>query len=446
MILFEMVSGPLHKRGDDGFTLVEMVISVALVGFVFFALSSAMAAGLKSVALQKGRTQGNEVATQGIEDLQRYAFSTLQVCGAASPTRAGLELTVTSTSSGCTSSATKATYGDHPCQAGSPTSTGVAAAEYTCSRINRTYTVKRYVAWTDSGQRAKRMAVYVSWTDQLGTHEVSQQSSLRSPATGDILGIDPPFFVSGSVSASPPMSDVTFAADGAQNPNGIAFSAQVRGITDLTKDRVYVSYLVMGADGSVTSQTTSLSGTMLDLSQKLTGWTGGATAVFPIGSQYVTFHAVREIDGKTGSALSDTVSFCPGSDCSTVSPPLPDFVVNGSGVVAQSSDPLTLKIDSAGQLLEPFTLTATTKQLTDVDRVSVQLLTRSGAVSFGLNPINTVDSPCTIDGCLWTATVEPASGYGFREGDLEAYFTASQLASTSTAAAKSSPLKAVVQP
>ena len=66
---------PAQGRSDNGFTLVELVIAISLAGFVFVAIALSLGGALRAVAVQKARTQGNEIATQGIEDLQRYAYS-----------------------------------------------------------------------------------------------------------------------------------------------------------------------------------------------------------------------------------------------------------------------------------------------------------------------------------------------------------------------------------
>src|SRR5687767_13028999 len=98
---------PANPRSQEsGFTLVELVIAVAVVGVAFMALSSALAASLRSLAVQKARTQGNEVATQAIEDLQRYSFINLAVCGPATGVAEpdGLELEVKSPSTACPTS------------------------------------------------------------------------------------------------------------------------------------------------------------------------------------------------------------------------------------------------------------------------------------------------------------------------------------------------------
>src|SRR5437763_11223637 len=74
-----------RARDEAGFTLIEMVVAVGLSAIVFTALAASLAGALRTVQVQKTRTMANEVATQGIEDLQRFKYSNLGLC--AAPTR-----------------------------------------------------------------------------------------------------------------------------------------------------------------------------------------------------------------------------------------------------------------------------------------------------------------------------------------------------------------------
>src|SRR5205814_2349936 len=74
-----------RARNEDGFTLIEMTIAVGLSAVIFTGLAFSLGSSLRTMQLQKSRTLANEVATQGIEDLQRLSYSSLGLCGA--PTR-----------------------------------------------------------------------------------------------------------------------------------------------------------------------------------------------------------------------------------------------------------------------------------------------------------------------------------------------------------------------
>src|SRR3954447_3094858 len=109
--------------------------------------------------------------------------------------------------------------------------------------------------WADSDHTAKRLAVYVSWNDQVGTHQVAQESSLRSPNAASVIGLVPPQF--GSVSVSAP-SPVVIDVDGTLLST-MTFNASTNGLT--ASDKVYVTLNTLTAqpDGSVAALPTQFS-------------------------------------------------------------------------------------------------------------------------------------------------------------------------------------------
>src|SRR5437868_200780 len=178
-----------RARDEAGFTLIEMVVAVGLSAIVFTALAMSLGGALRTVQVQKTRTTANEVATQGIEDLQRFKYSNLGLCTAPLPPAgtsvpAGFSTVVTVN---CTNAAV-----EEPCTPtvfNPPLTTEPVPKEsYVCNRNGTAYTVSRYVAWGDDAQTSKRLAVVVDWLDSAGRHEVAQQSSLRAPDAAAIIG------------------------------------------------------------------------------------------------------------------------------------------------------------------------------------------------------------------------------------------------------------------
>src|SRR5437763_1692732 len=84
-LLHRLREGRRRTDGEDGFTLIEMVIAIGLSAVIFTGLAFSLGSSLRTMQLQKSRTLANEVATQGIEDLQRLPYSSLGLC--AAPTR-----------------------------------------------------------------------------------------------------------------------------------------------------------------------------------------------------------------------------------------------------------------------------------------------------------------------------------------------------------------------
>jgi prepilin-type N-terminal cleavage/methylation domain-containing protein len=410
-------------RPCEGFTLIELMVALMIGTIALLALAATLAAALKVTGLQKTRTQGNEVATQAIEDLQRLDYDHLGVCAPPSgPAPAGLSDPV------YLANCTSPTYAQ-PC---TPTVGQVPASSYTCTRLGIGYQVRRYVAWGDSTHINKRLAVFVDWTDQAGAHQVAQQSSLRSPDQGSVVGLPLPSFSTTSVlvggvaaSASNPIKLV----DGVvQTP--VTFQASTSGLPD----SVFVSFLNLGATGPVAS------------TLELTASGGGAwSATLPAGSsqfsfgtgtQYVTFVAVRSADGKVNSqpnAQIVTFVACQtgGINCTTGS--------NSPSLSNVAIAPTTPRIDSAGLLCGDLTVSATTTNLTAADSVTASFQTLNGPYTVTLASNN---------GSAWAGIIPVAAGYRFPPGSQPIYVTAAQAYAPSasppqygsTAAVASSPL------
>lgn len=190
---------------------MEMAVSVSLMAVIALALSGVLHSGLRALGAAKARAQGNDITTQGIEDLQRYGFNELGLCGTHTPSTPPAGLGDLNMLPNCPAAAALPAY-----DCNSAVGTSVPLAQYNCSRNNIQYTVRRYVAWGDALRTTKRLAVYVEWTDLVGRHVVSQQSSLRSPDQAAIVGLEPPRFTTPlpSATTAPTTSTLALAADG----------------------------------------------------------------------------------------------------------------------------------------------------------------------------------------------------------------------------------------
>jgi prepilin-type N-terminal cleavage/methylation domain-containing protein len=414
--------GPYQQSG--GFTLIEMLAALAISAIAVAALAGGLAAALKLSGLQKVRTQGNEIATQAIEDLQRLDYDHLGICVPA-PGTAPAGLTAPAYLANCSSPS----YGE-PC---TPTVGQVPATSYACARLNISYQVRRYVAWEDAAHSSKRLAVVVDWTDQAGNHQVTQQSSLRSPDQGSVVGLASPAFTTTSVlvagTAAGPTNPVKLDAGGVtQTP--ITFQATTTGLAD----SVFASFLTRGVTGSVAA-TLELGGSGAG-SWSVTLPAGSDQFLFGSGTQYVTFVAVRSADGKVNSqpnAQLVTFVSCAsdGTGCvAGTSQP-------GLGIVAVT--PTSAKTDSAGLLCGDLTVTAATTNLTVADTVTANFQTLTGPYTIPLS---------STDGSNWRGVIPVTANYRFPAGSQPIYVSAAQdyaPAATppefgSTAATKTSPV------
>ena len=401
-----------RRAPEDGFTLIEVMVAFGLAGIVFVSLALAMGSGLKAVAVAKTRTRGNELATAAIEDLQRFDYDHLGLC----PASGGTGITDPGTQSfqglnPVTLNCGTTVVLEEPC---TPTVGQVPKASYTCRVSGITYTVQRYIVWGDAQQTKKRLAVFVNWTDVVGGHQVSQQSSLRSPVQGSIIGVAPPSFV--SVSASP--SSIVRNSDGT-NQTQLSFIAVTQ---------------ALGVSDNVTANLLTLNnGTPANTSIPLTtadgvNWTGSiapGTYTFGAGSQYIVFTELRQSDGKAnGTIATPAINFC-GSSCSQSGLP----TITGTA-------PSTVDIDPGGLLNADVTISASTTGITTTDSVLVTFTTQAGAVTVALQPSGS-------SGNSWTGTIPRSAGYRFSAGTQKFVFTAAQIVDPasgnvgSTAAAQS---------
>lgn len=478
---------------EDGFTLVEMVVSVAVIGVLFLAVSVMLDSGLRALGAAKARARGNDIATAGIEDLQRYGFNSLGLCSPPTGTPpAGLSEWVQLTTCG------SANF-EEPCN--DPVG-GVPLAEYTCRRNNIDYTVKRHVAWVDALRTTKRLAVFVEWDDAVGRHQVSQQSSLRAPDQAAITGLAPPRFSSAPTavpSATPllltdarrlatgysmtltantqnlntsattmltsavpthqpnQIIDITVANGGSPFPTYNGFPVTIAGESftvlagantnnwrvlasgtssipsntpvTFAGDRVYATVQTIGSNNSPEAHTVFLS------SANGTSWARTldhtSTLQFGAGRQYVSFGILRASDGKTTSAFaSTTLRFCPSTDAACTDVTEPS--------VAETSVPGTVTLGSSGELLSDVVVRARTVNVTNVDTVTVSFLTQAGSLTVVLTqdpafgPCPGPDTATAGVECRWIGTISMASGYRFSTGSQPFYFGAQQVLDTAT--------------
>ncbi|HET7488238.1 MAG TPA: hypothetical protein VFJ85_09935 [Acidimicrobiales bacterium] len=413
------------REDDGGFTLIELAVAVGMAGFVFAALAAVLGQSLKVLAVSKSRSHGNEIATQGIEDLQRLAYPALGVCSPATSPPEGFSSPAAPLN--CPAPV-PAGYGDDPCNV-TTAGAGIPKSSYTCTELNIAYNVRRYVAWGDPGHTTKRMAVFVNWTDAMGRHEVSQQSSLRAPGQADIYGLDPPQFTA-PVSVSP--STVITNADGTL-PSGTTVLVQATTLNLATGDRVFAVFNTIDTDGN--SITSSKALTSTDGNNWSTSISNSDGFQFPPGTLFFSVSAIRNDDGKANAAFASSANkFCSPPDTTCSSGSYPAF----SSVDAQpSANGPNILVDSGGTLVPgSIDLTASTTNTTSADTVSVAFQTSAGTVTVLLQSTSPgCDASST---CTWSGSVTQSAGYGFATGTRKFYFTVSSATSGSTGALASS--------
>ena len=372
-----------------------------------------LAGTLKGLSISKTRAQGNELATQGIEDLQRFDFDNLGFCTGASDPAPAVPSSLSGLSTvqlpNCT--AGTAIY-EQPCAAPSSalTTLPVPRQSYTCVKNNITYQINRYIRWTDPTHTGKRLAVYVQWTDQVGGHQISQESSLRSANAASVLGNPPPQFVSVAATATSP---VLIDTDGTLL-GSVSLAATTNALT--ASDQVYVTLdtLTTQPDGSIAPLPTQFSLATADG----VSWTGtipnGTVPKFGSGTQYVTFTAVRASDAKANAKVVTTpLLFCAAGGCPGNLPTITGATVS----------PALIDIDSSGVLMSTFTVSASTTNLVTESTVVAIVQTQTGAALLQLN----ASTSCIAGGACnnWSRTLTAGSvNLRFLPGNQPLFITA----------------------
>jgi len=101
------------------------------------------------------------------------------------------------------------------------------------------------------------MAVFVDWTDPVGKHEVSQQSSLRAPDQAAITGISPPSFTA-TPTATPTPGQIILTASGHKvhgfDTVDLSWSGATSSMVDIYRNGVVIA-TVPSTPGAYTDNT-----------------------------------------------------------------------------------------------------------------------------------------------------------------------------------------------
>jgi prepilin-type N-terminal cleavage/methylation domain-containing protein len=367
---------------DDGFTLVEMVVTVSLIAVLFVAVAMILDSSLRALSASKARARGNDIATQAIEDLQRFPFNSLGLCAPPAGTPpAGLDNWVKLPS--CPAAGDP--LFEEPCN---DPGGNIPVAQYTCRRNNLDYTVKRYVAWVDALQTTKRLAVYVEWDDLVGRHQVSQQSSLRAPDQAAIVGLDPPKF------SNSPAPSATAVQGGVPVLSPVLTTATQQ-IHSAWKVRFEAT--TVNLDPYAASTTTSAIGTHAQ----------GAVVQVNVAAfaQFPTYNGFPVIVGHAGSQETFRL-------------------VSGAGTS-------TWRLRASGTTVHP----ANSPIVFNGDEVHANFQT----IGSNNSPKTTTVKLSSTDGTTWVGEVTPTDGYRFGSGSQYASFNIFRAADGKTSAAYATP-------
>lgn len=66
------------RRGEDGFTVVEVLVAVVILGFVLIAVNALLLAGFAQAAVSKRASDAAGVAQQELETLRDLSYANIQ--------------------------------------------------------------------------------------------------------------------------------------------------------------------------------------------------------------------------------------------------------------------------------------------------------------------------------------------------------------------------------
>ncbi|CAN5115553.1 hypothetical protein BH11ACT1_BH11ACT1_13690 [soil metagenome] len=173
----------MRVNGDNGFTLIEIILAMFLTVVAMTALLGVLVSSLKTVAQARQRQTATALATQSLERLRALPYDSVTgSAGATYPKTAGLQYVTTS--------GTTDTFAPTTVLTG--VSETLVVNQYSGKRASTTvdgvvYTVQTYVtkpAATPALQQAYNLTALVSWTSSVypTTRTTAERSTEYSPA------------------------------------------------------------------------------------------------------------------------------------------------------------------------------------------------------------------------------------------------------------------------
>ena len=341
------------RRGDDGFTLIEMSIALIVLAIAMAALAAALISGFVSAQKADARTRGNQLAAQRIENLQSVDWGQLGM------------YKDDATAAGVWNSGIDAASGESIVKIAdttpSPAPSDMVRATSTQTIKGTTYTVRAMVTWRGSSAAspndgttfaAKRLSVTVSWTAR-GSTQTLRLADFRAPTSKEMRS------PASAVTSPIGMSNGSAAPNQTLSASGMTTSA-LTFLVDSATPATGVTATIIAADG--TPVVTTLTGDVT--SKHWSGTLASGAGAFTPGATTVTFNATGS--GGTIGSTTATVNL--------VAPAGSPFQLTGATATTVST---TLNSDNT--LASPITLSVAAS--TTASAVTVQWKLPNGTTS-----------------------------------------------------------------
>ncbi|HZU72897.1 MAG TPA: prepilin-type N-terminal cleavage/methylation domain-containing protein [Acidimicrobiales bacterium] len=366
-----MIRRRAPRRDQSGFTVLEVVIAISLLAAVMVSLAPAFYGSLKLASTANHRTTATGLAVAATEAVRAIPYADVGFYGdQTTPTQ-------------CSAQTNPVTLGST-----SPSSPGPLITPTTTSTVNSvTYTVNRCIDWVDAGKPVgastyslayKATTVYVSWTDQSGTHTVTQTSAVYPGGEGAYTGPENNYNATTTTSTTtlgPPSAPtnpgaVTEAAPTNVDAIDVGWQAPTSSPTPITG--YIVEYNTTGnfaGSGTYASSPTVTGGSCSTLPGDLC-WTAGSLTA---GTTYY-FQIIS-----VGSNGSDSSPSSPVVQATTGTPTT--STTAGCTVSALSVSPTSGVVDGTGKLVNASGFSLAVNGTSSCSSVSVSYTTSGGSQS-----------------------------------------------------------------
>ena len=173
-------------ENNDGFTLVELLIALFIIGLTFAALLSVVLASFGAIRNNEARVRATALSNELIEELVATPWGSLGLYENEAP---ATTFTVDGEEEDVVLFPEPEAPEDRDDQVPFPVQEGADAID----RDGRSYDVQRWITWvededTGNNQALKRLVVIVSW-ELGGTPRTMRMESLRAPLPGEMLDL-----------------------------------------------------------------------------------------------------------------------------------------------------------------------------------------------------------------------------------------------------------------
>ena len=192
--------GAQPDKSEDGFTIIEMVVSLAILAVVMAPLAGVFWSAMRTAGTANHRTDGSSIASRELEGIRAVPYAQVGFYSdqtgyvSSFESRSTVLLGSTSPSSGTLIPQIQPQTPD-------PNAASTFAPDPDPSNASPivqggvSYSVKRYIVWANAQdasttytQAYKRLTVIVTWSDQAGAHTVRQDSLLYPGGLGQYNG------------------------------------------------------------------------------------------------------------------------------------------------------------------------------------------------------------------------------------------------------------------